>query len=461
MSALGVENMERRRWLVLGLGRTGMAVCRHLLDAGHRVWASDIKPRREWAGALQALEARGLEWLEWPQVVSRLEDFDQVIPSPGIPLDRPPLAQALEAGITVTSEIDLAPATIARRSVAITGSNGKSTVTALAAAMLGQGRGRNAVACGNFGTPLVEATAADAPGRHYAVELSSFQLETTTAARFGAVVLLNIQPDHLDRHGSFEAYAAAKWRIASLRLAGAPLVACVDDPAVAAGLAGVAPPVLAIRSGAPEGPGGGVESGRLVLDLGDGREELGPVATLPLPGPHNVLNILAAATACRAMGVPLAAIRQALDGFSALPHRLEPVAVRDDVLFVDDSKATNVAAALEAARAFPDRRVLILLGGRDKAGDFRPLAEVLSETGAIALTFGEAGETIARTLGQGGCRVERCDTLEDATRRAAAAARPGDVVLLSPACASFDAFNGFAHRGEVFADLARRLGGGA
>lgn len=459
MSAPGIEPRPRETFLVLGLGRTGVAACTHLLAAGHRVWATDRKPRRALPDAARALEAQGLGWIAWQEVTDRVTDFDHLVPSPGIALDSPPLARALEAGIQIHSEIDLAPAAIAHRAVAITGSNGKSTVTALVAAMLGQDEGRQAVACGNFGTPLVEAAAVDAPDRYYAVEVSSFQLETTTRARFAAAVLLNIQPDHLDRHGSLEAYSAAKWRIASLRLPDAPLVACIDDPAVAAGLEGIAPPILAVTCGPLKAPGGGLEDGRLVIDTGGGKQELVSLADLPLPGAHNVLNVLAAATACQAMGASLHTIRQALEDFRALPHRLEPVIERGGVLFVDDSKATNVAAALEAARAFSGRRVLILLGGRDKAGDFRPLARALATGGASALTFGEAGETIARVLDAEGCPVQRCESLEQATEEAVRTARPGDVVLLSPACASFDAFDGFAHRGEVFAALVRRRGG--
>jgi UDP-N-acetylmuramoylalanine--D-glutamate ligase len=382
-----------------------------------------------------------------------------------VPLDLPELHAARENHVAICSELDLVAHVVDDRVIGITGSNGKSTSTALAAAMLGAA-GHDGVPCGNFGLPLCDAVQGDHPGRWYALELSSFQLDITSRLTASAAVLLNVQADHLDRHGDIHAYRAAKEKIAALRRPGAPLVLAVDDPLVADFAHRAGGPVLSVSADHEVASGGFVRDGRLTLRLGGNEETLIDAAQLAIPGRHNRVNALAAAVACRAVGVPADALRRALTTFRALPHRIQEIALVGGVRYVDDSKATNVGSVLEAIRALRERtdegrRIFVLLGGRDKGSDFGPLAAALTGGGASAITFGEAGPLIAAALERGGVTpCARVCTLEDAVAAAHAAAVPGDTVLLSPACASFDAFTSYAHRGDVFAAAARALAGG-
>ncbi|RMG46854.1 MAG: UDP-N-acetylmuramoyl-L-alanine--D-glutamate ligase [Acidobacteria bacterium] len=456
---------SRRRWsgrsvLVVGLGRSGCAAARHLLAAGARVTAVDLRPLEELGPEPAALRAAGVAVRCGPHDVSDFLAAEAIVLSPGVPADRPEVRLARERGAPVLTEIDLVAPAVSSRTVAITGSNGKSTVTALVAAMLGEA-GYDAVPCGNFGLPLADAVQGDHPGRRYSLELSSFQLETTSELRAAAAVLLNVQPDHIDRHGTFEAYLAAKARIAKLRSPGAPLIVVRDDPGAAAVASNAEEPVLEVSAGGPVGRGGGVEGGRLVLRLGAAPVPVARADALPLPGRHNLANALAAACAAATLGAPPEAIRRALETAAPLPHRLEPCGTVDGVRYVDDSKATNVAAAVAAVDALAGEAgtLFVLLGGRDKEGDFSPLAERLAACRAVPIVFGEAGEKIAAVLEARGLAPRRARTLEEAARAARAEARAGDVVLLAPACASFDAFPGFAARGDAFAKLVRRFAG--
>lgn len=447
------------RVLVVGLGRSGVAAALHLAARGARVTATDRASAAELGDTPGRLAAEGVALSLGGH---RLEDFlatQLIVLSPGVRTDLEPLRRAGAEGTPIVSEIDLVPPELGERVIAITGSNGKSTTTALAAAMLSAAVGREGAPAGNFGTPLVEAAEEDHPGRWYALELSSFQLETVQTLRAAAAVLLNVKPDHIDRHGSFEEYRAAKAKIALLRAAGAPLIHEADDAEASAIAREADAPRLAVSASGPLEAGAFLDGSMLVLSTGAGREKLMPADEVPLFGRHNLSNVLAAALACRACGVELDAIREGVRAFHGLPHRLQDVGSLGGIRFVDDSKATNVDAAIEAIRAAPGRRLLVLIGGRDKEGRFEPLAEALSGRGALAFTFGEAGERIADALDR--CmdrRAERCRTMEEATRRAAEQAEDGDTVLLAPACASFDAFRSYAHRGEAFARAARELG---
>lgn len=452
------------RALVVGLGRSGRAAARFLLARGAKVTATDAQNEAALDREVSALAAAGVVLTLGRHDEADFEDAQLIVVSPGVPLTLPPLAAARARGVPVISEIDLVAEAVTGRVIAITGSNGKSTTTALAGKML-EAAGWEGVPCGNFGLPLVDAVKGDHDRRWYSLEISSFQLETTTRLSAAVVVLLNVQPDHLDRHGSFEAYRAAKESIAALRVAGAPIVLCIDDPIVAAFGARVSGPVLAVSATHPVEAGGFVENGALWLSSRPGeREHLATVNEVPIPGRHNRINVLAAAVAASAAGVPLAKIREAVLAFRALPHRLAPVATVGGVTCIDDSKATNVSSALEAIEAMrpttPGARVIVLLGGRDKAGDFQPLAHALRAQDGIAITFGEAGPIIAEALAASGLdALHREARMSDAVDRAFSLAKPGDVVLLAPACASFDEFRNYAHRGDVFAELVRARGG--
>ncbi len=452
--------------LVVGLGRSGLAAARRLVAAGARVTATDAQPLEKLPNEARALAGAGATLRCGGHAVADFTGARLIVLSPGVPLDLPELRAAREKQVPVCSEIDLVAHLVEDRVIGITGSNGKSTTTALAAAMLGAA-GHDDVPCGNFGLPLCDAVQGDRPDRWYAVELSSFQLDITGRLTASAAVLLNVQADHLDRHGDFHAYRAAKEKIAGLRRPGAPLVLAVDDPLVADFARRVGGPVLAVSADREVAAGGFVRAGQLTLRLGGHEETLADEAQLAIPGRHNRINALAAAVACRAVGVPLDAVRKALLAFRALAHRIQEVAQVEGVRYVDDSKATNVGSVLEAIRALRERtpegrRLLVLLGGRDKGSDFRPLAPSLAAGGAVAITFGEAGPLIAAALAAEGVPpLAQVARLEDAVAAAHAAAVPGEAVLLSPACASFDAFQSYAHRGDVFAATARALAGSA
>ncbi len=453
-----VTEPRGRRFLVVGLGRSGTAATRHLLARGARVAATDSRPAEELGTGVRALGEAGVVLHLGGHPDEAFRDVEAIVLSPGVDPALPPIAAAAARGVPLLSEIDLVADRLGERVLAVTGTNGKSTTTALLAAMLAEA-GFDAVPCGNYGTPLVEAAEGDHAGRRYALEISSFQLETTRLLRSGAAILLGVRPDHLDRHGSLAAYRAAKERVFLLRAPGTPAIACIDDP-VAAELARAArPPVLPVTLEARPEAGGFLDGDTLVLRLPGGPAmPLLRVGEVPLPGRHNLWNVLAAALAAAVAGAGVGQVAAAVRRFRALPHRLEEVTQVGGVLFVDDSKATNVDAALRAIEAFPGRRLHVLLGGRDKDGDFRPLAAALVAAGARAVTYGEAGPRIADVLEAEGFRdVERCADLAEATRRAFSAANPGDVVLLAPACASFDAFRSYAHRGESFAALAREI----
>ena len=453
-----VAEPRGRRFLVVGLGRSGIAAARHLLARGARVSATDRRSADDLGTGARALGEAGVTLHLGGHPAEAFRDVEAIVLSPGVDPALAPVAAAADRGVPLVSEIDLVADRLGARVLAVTGTNGKSTTTALLAAMLAEA-GFDAVPCGNYGTPLVEAAEGDHPGRRYALEISSFQLETTHLLRSGAAILLGVRPDHLDRHGSLAAYRAAKERVFLLRAPGAPGICCVDDPLAAELARDARPPVLAVTLEGRTEAAGFVEEDSLVLHLpGQPATPLLPVDELPLPGRHNRWNVLAAALAAAVAGAGVTEIAAAVRRFRALPHRLEEVAQVRGVLFVDDSKATNVDAALRAIEAFPGRRLHVLLGGRDKDGDFRPLAAALAAAGARALVYGEAGPRIAAVLEAEGFReLERCDDLAEATRRAFAGAAPGDVVLLAPACASFDAFRSYAHRGETFAALARGI----
>lgn len=454
------ETLEGLDVLVVGLGRSGVSAAHWLVDAGARVVANDRAPVETISAEAAALAGRGVVLRCGEHRADEFERAELIVVSPGVPLDLEPLGTARERGVPLVAEVDLPAATIGPRAVGVTGSNGKSTTTALVAAMLAEA-GRGGIACGNFGEPLTSAAREHEPGRWYAIELSSFQLETAHALELAAAVVLNVQPDHLDRHGSFDNYCAAKARIADLRIDDGALVAVVDDPAaerIASSADGV---VLEISAEREVARGGWLRDGALFMRLLEREERLVAVDEMKLVGRHNVLNALAAAVACAEAGVDTPAIRRALRRVEALPHRLQRVGEPGGVLLVDDSKATNVASAQRAIEALAEirsGRVVVLLGGRDKASDFTPLARTLGACRATAITFGEAGPLVARALRDAGrpAGAEVAD-LRDAIEAARRLAQPGDAVLLSPACASFDAFSGYAERGERFAAWAREI----
>jgi UDP-N-acetylmuramoylalanine--D-glutamate ligase len=409
------------RALVLGLARSGRAAVPVLRTGGWLVVVHDSDDGAD-ASGLDADVHLGV----WDNAL--LDGVTLVVKSPGVPEEAAPVVAARAAGVEVISEIELGVRLLPNPILGVTGTNGKTTTTALTGAMF-DAAGVPAEVVGNIGRPLTSLVRSLDPAAWVVCELSSFQLEGVRTLRPRVAVLTNLEPDHLDRHGTFEAYAALKLRLFERQEP--------DDVAVV-----------------PRGFGAIPGRAHRVEFAGDD-----PLPAEPrLPGAHNRENAAAATLAARAAGLPDSAIAEALRTFPGVEHRIETVAVRGGVEYVNDSKATNVAAALRALASFPGRARHVILGGRGKAEPYGRLAEAL-DAGDHVYLIGEAGDAIADALSSAGVRFERSGDLPTAVAAAARAARVGDVVLLSPACASFDQFRSFEHRGEEFRALVSKLPG--
>ena len=436
-----------RRNLVVGLGATGLACARWLRAQGERVTVNDSRAAPPGLAALRALDA-GIEVHAGRVEPALLAGAERVVLSPGVSRREPLIAAALARGLPVLGDIELFARAVHAPVLAITGTNGKSTVTSLLADMAARAN-LSVLAGGNLGEPALELLARPLP-QLYVLELSSFQLESTESLVLAAAAVLNVTPDHLDRYGSVEEYAAAKARIYAHA---AVAVLNLDDPRVAAmprqGLRRIGFSLeradadfgLVTRGGAAQ--------------LARAGEPLLPLAELALPGRHNAANALAALALGDAAGLPLASMLGALRGFAGLPHRTQWVATRRGVRFVDDSKGTNVGATL-AAVAGLDGPLVVIAGGEGKGQDFAPLAAAFRGKVRHAVLIGRDRAALAAALAAA-CSTEFAADMAGAVAAAAAAARPGDLVLLSPACASLDMFRDYQERGEQFAAAAREL----
>jgi len=452
------DEWQGRKVLVLGLGETGLSCVRWLARHGARLSAADTRAAPPALGAVRA-EHPQLRLALGPFDEALLAGVDAVVASPGLALREPLLRAAVARGIEVVGDVEIFARALARagkgiRVLGVTGTNGKSTVTALAAHM-GRCAGLRAEAVGNIGVPVLEALGAaeaDGPPDLYVVELSSYQLETTSSLLLDAATMLNLTQDHLDRYDSLAAYARAKERIF---LHCARRVVNRDDPWSAA--MGDAD---AYSFGLGE-PGDewqwGLDATRRTLRRG--HEALLPASEMAMPGLHNVANGLAAHALASAIGLDAAPLARALAEFEGLPHRVQPVAQARGVRFYDDSKGTNVGASVAALEGF-DVPVVLIAGGDGKGQDFAPLARAVKEHARAVVLIGRDADAIAMALAPTGIRLERAATMEAAVEEAFALASPGDAVLLSPACASFDMFRNYGHRGDVFAKAARALGTG-
>jgi len=435
-----------RRALVIGFQRTGRALARTLAARGT---------------AVRVANALGVDAAAWPDVElclgeapvpARLDGVDLVVPSPGVPREHPLLLAAQARGIAVASEIELAARLGRARVIAITGTNGKSTTTSLVGRALDLA-GVRTFTGGNLGRPLIEA--ADTDAAVWVAEVSSFQLEWVERFRPAIGCLLNVTPDHLDRHADFAEYRATKARLFAAQTADDVAVVNRDDPDAAAIGRGLV--ARCFSFGEARVPEGAYAAGDAVVVRLGGVEERIRLGRTRLTGRHNVENIMAAALVARLAGAPLAAVQEAVDTLDPLPHRLALVAERGGVRWYDDSKATNVGAAVKSLASFPGP-VVLLAGGVDKGGDYGPLAAAVRDKARLVLVFGEARERIAASLAAAGVCVRRVDGLAQAVQSAAAAAQPGDTVLLAPACSSFDMFTDYAARGRAFACAVEELG---
>ena len=401
------------------------------------------------------LEGVGVEVFLDTDGLAQLDGTRTVVKSPGVPREAPVIAAALERGVEVVGELELAWRAMPNRFAAVTGTNGKTTTVELLGHLY-RSAGEPVAVAGNVGTALSELVG-EAPAEETIVcECSSFQLEDTVAFAPECAVFLNLAPDHLDRHGDLGSYLAAKLRIFANQGNDDVAVYNADDPFLAdVDLGGCGRRIAFCRGAAPDCE---VSVAEGTIFYGD--EPLLPVAELGLFGEHNVANAMAAAAAALAMGLDREAVREGLRGFAGVPHRLEPVAEVGGVRFVNDSKATNVASASVGIRAF-ERGVHAILGGSEKDEPFTPLIDPLRELARACYLIGATAERMARELApvvEAGVELHGCEGLEDAVARAAAAAEPGEVVLLSPACASFDAFENFEQRGDRFREIVGGLG---
>ncbi len=456
--------------LVLGLGRTGESAARYLASLGPaRVGSVTLYGGASSAPGERTRELEGLG----VRVVCGTEkvrgSYDLCVASPGIPLGSDFLCAARACSGEVVSEPELAWRESPERWIAITGTNGKTTTTSLATHLL-RGAGFSAEAVGNIGTPPTEAVPTREPGGWLVAELSSFQLAETRLLRPRAAVLLNVTPDHLEWHGTMEAYAAAKERAFENLGEGDLAVVSVDDDwcrAVAGRCEARGLRVCRLSvAGEPAGPSAAFLRGdALVVRLDGAEHELLPAGELRVLGLHNAENALAAAVVALEAGATVEQVRAGLASFSPIEHRMEPAGTVAGVRYVNDSKATNTDSVEKALAAFPAGTVVLLLGGHDKMTDLSSLAAAVCARCRVAVCYGEAGERIASSLegarAARGCDLEvlRAPHLREAFSVAAGAARPGETVLLSPACSSFDEFSDMAERGRLFKELVRALPG--
>ena len=441
-------DLTGRRVVVVGAGKSGIAAAKLCAQLGASVVLNDQRPEAELSvGSLPSsvrVESGG-----HPESI--FEAADLIVLSPGVP----PLAPVIDAqlrGVQVTGEIELASHHVRAPILAITGTNGKSTVTALTGALVAK-NGRPTFVGGNLGTPLAEAIGSAAVGEdgQVVIELSSYQLETCETLRPRGAALLNLTPDHLDRYASMQDYGEAKLRIAQRMGEGDVLVVNADDEFFASAAAQRYPRLTRLEfSMRRRDVAGSVESGDLVLRVPGHSEERYPIGELQIVGRHNLANALAALLLVR--GTSLVTYEQARAGlheFVALPHRMQLVGQRRGVRFFDDSKATNVDSVVAGIDGFPTPFVLIA-GGRDKGGSYVPLVEALLRNRCRAvLLIGEATQLIEAAIA-GRVPTERCTSLEEAVARGAALSSTGEAVVLSPACSSFDMFKNYGHRGAVF-----------
>lgn len=448
--------LRDKKVLIVGFERTGEALCRFLPARGARVLVTEKKSEPDLAAKIGPWREKGISFETGGHRLESFLEADLIIPSPGVP-PLPEIRAAREKGIPVISEIELASYFLKGRIVAITGSNGKSTTTTLTHKIL-KDAGLKAHLAGNIGTPLVSFAEKSRPDHVYVTEVSSFQLEYTERFKPGVAAFLNVSQNHLDWHKTFESYFAAKKKLFLRMDADGAAVLNRDDPLVW-GLAKETPArVYAFSRKRRPARGASVADGWIVLRDGNA-ERVVPTARIPLPGTHNQENVMAAALIGHLFGVAPAGIRRSALAFQALEHRLEDVLVFGGVRFVNDSKATTVDATLKALASF-DRKIVLILGGRDKGGDFTLLRRAVKARVRAVVLVGEAAGKIEAAL-RGAVPMEHAGDYREVVRKAFAAARPGDVVLLAPACTSWDMFKNFEERGRTFKRVVRKLSGRA
>ncbi|MGN0073544.1 MAG: UDP-N-acetylmuramoyl-L-alanine--D-glutamate ligase [Coriobacteriales bacterium] len=443
--------------LVLGLGKAGAAAAHHALAAGDAVTVYAGPSSESALQAAQPLRDAGA------RVVFDTEEvqgsYDLCVASPGISQNSAFYKSAAAASAELVGECEYAFRLSPHGWLAVTGTNGKTTTTALLAHLL-TAAGMLAYPCGNIGDTCTESVEHRREGEALVAEMSSYGLASTSRFAPRVAALLNITPDHISWHGSLEAYAQAKLKIFDNMGPGCTAVVCDEVPGSAQLLGALrARDITSVRVGVQDDGDCAFEraDGMLCVSMGGRLSELCPAAELQIKGPHNVMNALAAAACALGYGCSAQGVAQGLRSFAALEHRIEPCGSVGGVGYFNDSKATNVDAVLVALKAFPGQPIVLLLGGRDKGTDLAPLVEACKGPVRMAVVYGEAAERFCHAFEGSGIELAREPGMREAFAHAARSARPGEVVLLSPACASFDEFKSFNHRGEVFKGLVAAL----
>lgn len=446
-------DVRGKRVLVVGLGKSGIASALFLADQGARVAVSDTKSQQELHHEIPRLLDRGIVVEAGYHGERTFKEQELIVISPGVPFDVPQLVQARQAGIPVIGEVELAARYLKGNIVAITGSNGKTTTTSLAGEIIAAG-GRKTLVGGNIGNPAINIVGNATDDTWVVLEISSFQLETIETFRPKVAVVLNVTPDHLDRHHSFENYAAAKARIFENQTGSDFAVLNADDSHCVA-MAGKTQAAVYWFSRLREVERGAfTREQHIVWHDGKTEQEIMPLSGILLKGAHNIENVLAGVCIGMLAGLDAAQIRSAVSGFNAVEHRLEYVATVRGVEYYNDSKATNVDATIKALESFPGN-IHLILGGKDKGSDYSVLNPLLKDRVKRVYTIGAAAKKIESQVS--GTEVVSAGTIDNAVRRATESAAPGDVVLLAPACASFGQFVSYEHRGRVFKDLVNQL----
>jgi len=439
--------------VIVGMARSGLAAAHFLHARGARVTINDAKPEEALAG-IEALRRIGIEVVAGSHPRQLFETADCLVVSPGVPLASEPFAWARAAGVEIIGEVELAARFLKGRIVGITGTNGKTTTTTLIGELLGKA-GLPVLVGGNIGEPLISLVEQSRPDGWIVAELSSFQLEAVDQLHVNVAVMLNITPDHLDRYDSMDAYAAAKSNILHGQTAGDVAILNADDPRIAA-MSHLTPAQTIYFSPTRQLAEGLFRRGEKIVERRGGVErELLTTAEIPLRGAHNLENVLASLAAGLACGAAIDSMRQTVSRFKAVEHRLEFAGEIDGVSFYNDSKATNVDAAIKSLEAFSGG-IIVILGGKDKGSDFSPLRQLIEERCRHVILIGSAAEKIGAALA-GTRPLQRVESMAEAVRRGFELSQPGDTVLLAPACASFDMFDNYEHRGRVFKEEVGRL----
>jgi len=447
-------DLNNKRVLVVGLGKSGVASALFLKSRGAHVTVSDSKPETELRNEILLLLEHGITIETGGHGERTFRGQDLIVVSPGVPFDAPQLVQARSQGDSVIGEIELAAQFLPGPIVAITGANGKTTTTTLAGEIIAAGKFPTLVG-GNIGTPAITFVDQAKPDSWIVLEVSSFQLETIVSFRPRIAVILNITPDHLDRHKTFPNYVNAKARVFENQRQDDFTVFNADDPTTAALADRTRAQVFWFSRKKEVERGAFVRGSHIMFRDSKGEREIMPLSEIPLKGAHNMENVLAGVSIGALAGCQPAQICEAVHNFKAVEHRLEFVAKISGVDYYNDSKATNVDATIKALESFP-ANIHLILGGKDKGSDYTVLNDLLRQRVKRVYTIGAAAAKIETQI-EGAAEIVHAETLENALRQASESAQAGDVVVLAPACASFDQFQSYEHRGRVFKEIVHSL----